>query len=175
MKSIQNDNRMRRNHFKKEEDEMLTNLVEKYGENNWSQIASEMPGRNIRQCRERWQNNLQGKILKNKWTKEEETLLKQKVNEVGTKWKMLENYFPGRTSYNIRNKWTCISRYINKEQKNQEVQVKPKFVLPIIDDKYENKELKQEFPAYKIEPDSFDILEFDDFSNMFESFIPNEF
>ena len=40
-------------------------------------------------------------------------LLKIKFYEFGPKWKLLEKFFPGRTSYNIRNRWNCIVRLWN--------------------------------------------------------------
>ena len=49
--------------FTKEEDEMLKNLVENFGDNNWQVISSKMPGRNSRQCRERWQNYLSPDVI----------------------------------------------------------------------------------------------------------------
>ncbi len=41
-----------RRSFSKEEDKTLIKLVEKYGE-KWDRVSSNMPERNIRQCRER--------------------------------------------------------------------------------------------------------------------------
>ena len=72
-----------------------------------------MPNRSVRQCRERWNNNLSSNILKDKWSSKEDELLKQKYFEFGPKWKLLEKFFPGRTSYNIRNRWSCIVRLWN--------------------------------------------------------------
>ena len=40
------------------EDERLRELVEKHGTQQWALIASEMNGRNGKQCRERWHNQL---------------------------------------------------------------------------------------------------------------------
>ena len=37
----------------KEEDEVLLQMVEKYGPRNWSTIAQHLPGRIGKQCRER--------------------------------------------------------------------------------------------------------------------------
>ena len=40
------------------EDEMLRALVAAHGIQQWALIASEMTGRNGKQCRERWHNQL---------------------------------------------------------------------------------------------------------------------
>lgn len=37
-----------------QEDAQLTQLVQQLGEGNWIRIATQMPGRSNRQCRERW-------------------------------------------------------------------------------------------------------------------------
>lgn len=96
--------------FKPDEDELLKKLVEEFGDKDWSIIASHMNGRTIRQCRERWQNNLSSTVVKSKWTREEDKILRIKYNEFGPKWKLLEEFFPGRTSYNIRNRWNGLTR-----------------------------------------------------------------
>lgn len=96
--------------FSKFEDEHLTNLVEKYGDSDWSLIADNMNGRTIRQCRERWLNNLSSAVVKSKWTEDEDDILTQKYLQFGPKWKKLEQFFTGRTSYNIRNRWKSISK-----------------------------------------------------------------
>ncbi|OHT11661.1 DNA-binding protein eta2 [Tritrichomonas foetus] len=105
--------------FKPEEDEKLRDLVFKYGENEWSTIASLMEGRSVRQCRERWQNNLNEGVVKSKWSIEEDELLKEKYDELGPSWKVMEKFFPGRTSYNIRNRWHGLTRFSKKTKKSK--------------------------------------------------------
>lgn len=89
--------------FTKSEDEKLCSLVEKYGENEWTLISSQMENRNPRQCRERWKNCLNPKFSTNKWTKEEDKLLLQKFNEIGNHWNKITQYFPNRSMYSVRN------------------------------------------------------------------------
>lgn len=100
----------KRNPFQADEDIKLRELVALYGDNNWMTIANQMPGRTVRQCRERYQNNLSSDVKNEKWSKAEEELLKRMVYQFGPRWKYFEEFFPGRTSYNIRNKWNCILR-----------------------------------------------------------------
>ncbi|CAN0034661.1 unnamed protein product, partial [Heterosigma akashiwo] len=38
----------------KEEDARLTELVAQFGARKWNKIAPHLPGRNGKQCRERW-------------------------------------------------------------------------------------------------------------------------
>jgi hypothetical protein len=47
-----------------EEDERVKSLVEEHGTKRWSVIASHLPGRTGKQCRERWHNQLDPAIKK---------------------------------------------------------------------------------------------------------------
>ena len=122
----------KRKHFSKEEDEKLRKLVEKYGTFDWKIISQEMTNRSVRQCRERWENNLSNTIIKKKWTPEEERLLQVKVQEVGQKWKYLQQFFPGRTQYDIRNHWTCLLRKLQVQEITVPFVKHEKFVIPMI-------------------------------------------
>nr|WRO64662.1 MYB transcription factor protein [Rosa persica] len=50
-----------------QEDRLLTELVERYGDKKWSQISKVLKGRVGKQCRERWHNHLRPdiRVLKN--------------------------------------------------------------------------------------------------------------
>lgn len=111
--------------FKQEEDDLLRKLVEEYGDKDWALIASHINGRTVRQCRERWQNNLSSSVVKTKWTKDEDRLLKLKYQEFFPKWKLLEEFFPGRTSYNIRNRWNGLTRTKKKSQNISKINKSP--------------------------------------------------
>ena len=107
--------------FTKDEDKLLTMLVNKYGENKWKTIAEHMKRRSVRQCRERWQNALCNKIVKSNWTPEEDQLILQKFNEIGPHWKHMESFFNGRVSYDIRNR--CHSLLKRQQLINQNNQM----------------------------------------------------
>ena len=92
--------------FTKEEDIRLIQLVKEYGENDWKLIASKMPDRNVRQCRERWKHFLS--VLESKnipFTLEEDELIRKKVIEFGHAWTRIAEFFPGRSDYQIKNRW----------------------------------------------------------------------
>ena len=59
----------------KEEDDVVTSLVGQYGPRRWSLIASNLPGRTGKQCRERWHNQLDPSIKKEAWSEEEDQIL----------------------------------------------------------------------------------------------------
>jgi hypothetical protein len=96
--------------FGPEEDDRLRELVLKFGENNWRRIASKMPKRDRRQCRERWFNYLTPFVTNGPWTPAEEVLLRAKVADHGRSWKAIQPFFPGRTDINIKNHWKRLQK-----------------------------------------------------------------
>jgi hypothetical protein len=95
----------RREKFFPEEDAKLKELVRLHGQNSWSEIANEMPGRNARQCRERWKHYLSSEKNRLVWTAEEDQLLFQKMTEYGPRWTALSRFFPGRSDLQIKHRW----------------------------------------------------------------------
>lgn len=98
-----------RQKFSKEEDDQLCRLVHQYGVNNWNFVADRMQTRSARQCRERYVNYLSPDVRNGKWTAEEETLLRQMVEEHGPRWTRIVQYFPGRSAVNLKNQWSVLS------------------------------------------------------------------
>lgn len=100
--------------FSKEEDNLLLSLVQFYGLQNkgvWNIIASHMKGRNVRQCRERYQLFLSQSVKKGeKWSAEEDQILLSKYEIYGPHWKKYEPFFVGRTSYSIKNRFKSLAR-----------------------------------------------------------------
>lgn len=64
--------------FTKAEDKKLRELVNRHGTSNWIPISKQMPGRNARQCRDRWLNYLSPDVVNGPWTAEEDELLVKK-------------------------------------------------------------------------------------------------
>ena len=79
------DNKRR---WSKDEDDSLVKAVEHYGSKKWKEIALCVPGRTNVQCRYRWHNVLNPDLMKGHWTSEEDDLLTQAVEQLGSKnWK----------------------------------------------------------------------------------------
>ena len=107
-----------RSKFSKEEDDLLLSLF-KENPRKWDFIASKM-NRTSRQVKERYENYLDPTLNINEWSLEEETLLDQKVKELGTRWVKIARFFENRSPVNVKNHWATMlnRRYKNKYKKS---------------------------------------------------------
>ena len=88
-----------------EEDTMLRAVVQDWGPSKWSRIASRVPGRSGKQCRERWHNHLNPSILKGEWLPEEDASILESFLEHGSSWAAFSLRMPGRTDNAIKNRF----------------------------------------------------------------------
>jgi hypothetical protein len=102
------------------EDQLLLETVGKLGAQRWSLIASHLPGRVGKQCRERWFNHLCPEVKKGEWTEEEDCLIAEGVKELGTKWSEIVKRLPGRTDNAIKNRYNSGARREVRLQKRAE-------------------------------------------------------
>jgi hypothetical protein len=105
-----------RRHFNPDEDDQLRALAAIDGD-QWELIASKMPGRSARQCRERWIHYVSPSISKSAWTPEEDAIIEEKMEKYGNHWKFMEKHLIGRTDAQIKNRYKVIMRRRNKEEK----------------------------------------------------------
>jgi hypothetical protein len=110
-----------RSKFSSAEDQALTDVVHQHGTKDWTYNAKFLPGRNARQCRDRWLNYLSPTVGNGPWSPEEERLLIAKREEFGTAWKHIASFFPGRTDINVKSRWLIIQRRVRKVVRVQSV------------------------------------------------------
>ncbi|EAY13266.1 Myb-like DNA-binding domain containing protein [Trichomonas vaginalis G3] len=101
---VMNQQKRKKRIFTKEEDDLILNYVNKYGQ-NWREIAGMLQGRTEKQCRERYRTYLNPSIRKDPWTPEEDNLLIQLYNTYGPKWAELAKHFQGRSDNMLKNRF----------------------------------------------------------------------
>jgi hypothetical protein len=95
----------RRRVFSEMDDRRLTELVLSGQHTNWSDIAAKIPGKNTRQCRDRWRHYLAPTNVCIEWTTSEDQLMVEKLGQYGFKWGKIAKFFPGRDETAIKCRW----------------------------------------------------------------------
>lgn len=101
----------------------------------WSKIGAQVPMKNSKQCRERYQNHLDPTINKSPFSEEEITLLNKAVKKYGTQWtKIAQTYFIAddgtrRTDLQLRNRWNSqINKSLRKTNEWKDSRKKRKII-----------------------------------------------
>jgi hypothetical protein len=97
--------------FTAAEDAQLLRIVDANPGQPWEMIASQMGHRSARQCRERYANYLAPSLRVADWTAAEDSLLLEKINELGSAWAVIRLCFNGRSENDIKNRWYSHLRF----------------------------------------------------------------
>jgi hypothetical protein len=97
---------MIRKKFSPYEDALLAHLVaSNLPLTSWEAIARQMPGRNARQCRERWKHYVSVGCTDRPWTPAEDNLLNEKVADLGPRWTQISGFFYHRSDIQVKSRW----------------------------------------------------------------------
>lgn len=88
-----------------------------YGD-KWNKISELIPGRNDVQCRSRWES-IKPDIKRNKWTKDEDSLLIEKYDEYNGSWVKIAEDIPGRTGDQCKHRYNSILNIKQKKSKKE--------------------------------------------------------
>ena len=95
-----------RRKFTPQEDENLKCLIAQFGANNWVKVAKLMPGRNAKQCRDRYCNYLSVYHRKDPWEPEEEQEMIKLVKMHGdNSWSKIASLMKTRSDIQCRNQY----------------------------------------------------------------------
>lgn len=97
---------MRKGTWSEEEDLLLRNCIEKYGEGKWH-LVPERTGLNRcrKSCRLRWLNYLRPNIKRGDFTVDEVDLITRLQKLLGNRWSLIAGRLPGRTANDVKNYW----------------------------------------------------------------------
>lgn len=102
---------MHKGRWAPDEDEALTQAVQKYSSKNvlpWNRIAQHIPNRTGIQCQARWTEALDPTVRKGRWKKEEDDMLREGVARFGCCWIRVSGMIHGRTQRQCRTRWNQI-------------------------------------------------------------------
>ena len=94
-----------------EEDELLKESVKLNGLKNWTTVSGMIPGRNPKQCRERWTSKLDPNLSHKCFTPQEDATIIMKHQALGPLWAKIARFLPGRSSIAIKNRFNLLLRH----------------------------------------------------------------
>jgi hypothetical protein len=88
-----------------DEDQVILNFVGDNGVKDWAKLATRLPGRTGKQCRERFKNHLDPNVMHSAWTAVEDDQLVELHSQYGNQWTLISAFFDGRTDNCVKNRW----------------------------------------------------------------------
>ncbi|KAI9231247.1 MAG: Homeodomain-like protein, partial [Podila humilis] len=79
------------------EEAILTQAVRELSVENWHAIAMRVPGRNAKQCMQKWQTDLDPQINRLPWSVDEDERLVEAYHTFGNSWQQIAKMVETRT------------------------------------------------------------------------------
>ena len=80
----------------------------------WAQVATMVPNRSGKQCRERYFNHLHNKVKATEWSPLEDAMICRLNKVIGSKWVEICRLMPGRSDNSCKNRWHYLRRHFEK-------------------------------------------------------------
>ncbi|OHT09376.1 hypothetical protein TRFO_21681 [Tritrichomonas foetus] len=107
---VHHDGNYNKKKWNDEEDNLLKKAVQKYGIKSWSSVATMVPNKNPKQCRERWTAQINPALTKTNWTNEEDHRLIHLHLIHGNLWTRIAMFLPGRSGNSVKNRYNWLER-----------------------------------------------------------------
>lgn len=128
----------------KEEDVQLWNAIKEFGTRKWMQIAKRVPGKDHKQCLQRWNKVLNPKLKKGRWKEEEDkqlvSLVLEQTNKEANKsikWNVISEAMGcSRSAKQCRERWV---NHLNPEVKKVEWSEEEDRTLLALHEEFPNK------------------------------------
>nr|UXP87118.1 MYB transcription factor [Zinnia elegans] len=125
---------LRKGAWTTEEDMLLKNYIEKYGEGRWHLVPLKSGLNRCRKsCRLRWLNYLRPNLKRGDFAEDEIDLIHRLHKLLGNRWALIAGRIPGRTANDVKNYWNTHVRSRSKREKelnNHERSQQP--MVPVI-------------------------------------------
>nr|QJQ28877.1 MYB transcription factor 2 [Helianthus tuberosus] len=111
---------LRKGAWTAEEDMLLKNCVENFGEGKWHLVPLRAGLNRCRKsCRLRWLNYLRPNIKRGGFDKDEVDLMLRLHKLLGNRWSLIAGRLPGRTANDVKNYWNTHLRSRLKQEKEK--------------------------------------------------------
>jgi len=108
---------IKRGQWSAAEDEALRQLVETWNAKGlgllhipWEKIKPRIPGRTLKQVRERWRSNLDPGIVRGEWSQEEDETIVLMRDVQGMGWASIARALKGRTEHSVKTRHRSMQR-----------------------------------------------------------------
>ncbi len=149
-----------------EEDALLASLVSGFVHNKrWACLSRKMPGRNGKQCRERWNNHLDPGVKTGPFSTEEDCLIVKLQGKFGNKWAKIRASMPKRGDNSIKNRWNSslkkkVEKLRQEYRKNRSSARNPGLKLEVIQTILESEDIPSDVAKKSAEQMYCEYIEF---------------